>query len=172
MGLLNAVVARAFGAGKIIMSELNELRRNQAKNFEIDFVVDPATENLNEVIRSVTNGVGADVVIVAAPAAQPQEQALSLVRKQGTVCLFASLPVGKNFLNIDSRLIHYGEIRLIGSSDSTPEHVRKAVELIITKKIPADKIASHLLPLHQIEQAFELMTSGEALRVVLIPPKS
>jgi L-iditol 2-dehydrogenase len=82
------------------------------------------------------------------------------------------LPVGKNFLNIDSRLIHYGEIRLIGSSDSTPEHVRKAVELIVTKKIPADKIASHLLPLHQIEQAFELMTSGEALRVVLIPPKS
>jgi L-iditol 2-dehydrogenase len=171
MGLLNAVVAKAFGAGKIIMSELNELRRNQVKNFEIDFVVDPAKEDLNEVVRTVTNGVGADVVIVAAPAAQPQEQALSFVRKQGTVCLFASLPVGKSMLNIDSRLIHYGEIRLIGSSESTPEHVRKAVEFIVTKKIPADKIASHLLPLHQIEQAFELMTSGEALRVVLIPPK-
>jgi L-iditol 2-dehydrogenase len=172
MGLLNAVVARAFGAGQIIMSELNELRRNQAKNFEIDFVIDPVKDNLNEAVKSITKGVGADVVIVAAPAAQPQEQALSLVRKQGTVCLFASLPVGKNFLNIDSRLIHYGEIRLIGSSDSTPEHVQKAVELIITRKIPAEKIASHLLPLHQIEQAFELMTSGEALRVVLIPPKS
>ncbi|MDR2706194.1 MAG: alcohol dehydrogenase catalytic domain-containing protein, partial [Planctomycetaceae bacterium] len=164
MGLLNAVVAKAFGAGKIIMSELNELRRNQAKNFDIDFVVDPAKDDLNEVVRTVTNRVGADVVIVAAPAAQPQEQALSFVRKQGTVCLFASLPVGKSMLNIDSRLIHYGEIRLIGSSDSTPEHVRKAVEFIVTKKIPADKIASHLLPLHQIEQAFELMTSGEALR--------
>ncbi|MDR2116156.1 MAG: alcohol dehydrogenase catalytic domain-containing protein [Planctomycetaceae bacterium] len=172
MGLLNAVVAKAFGAKQIIMSELNELRRNQAKNFEIDFVVDPAKDNLNEVVQSVTKGVGADVVIVAAPAAQPQEQALSFVRKQGTVCLFASLPVGKNMLNIDSRLIHYGEIRLIGSSDSTPEHVKKAVELIVTKKIPAEKIASHLLPLHQIEQAFELMTSGEALRVVLIPPQS
>jgi L-iditol 2-dehydrogenase len=172
MGLLNAVVAKAFGAEKIIMSELNELRRNQAKNFEIDFVIDPTKDDLNEVVRTVTNGVGADVVIVAAPAAQPQEQALSLVRKQGTVCLFASLPVGKNILNIDSRLIHYGEIRLIGSSDSTPEHVQKAVELIVTKKIPADKIASHCLPLHQIEQAFELMTSGEALRVVLIPPQS
>lgn len=172
MGLLNAVVAKAFGAKQIILSELNELRRNQAKNFEIDFVVDPVKNDLNETVKSITKGIGADVVIVAAPAAQPQEQALSLVRKQGTVCLFASLPVGKSILNIDSRLIHYGEIRLIGSSDSTPEHVRKAVELIVTKKIPADKIASHLLPLHQIEQAFELMTSGEALRVVLIPPKS
>ncbi|MDR0338368.1 MAG: alcohol dehydrogenase catalytic domain-containing protein [Planctomycetaceae bacterium] len=169
MGLLNAVVAKAFGAKQIIMSELNELRRDQAKNFEIDFVVDPARDSLEEVVRSVTKGVGADVVIVAAPAAQPQEQALSFVRKQGTVCLFASLPVGKNMLNIDSRLIHYGEIRLIGSSDSTPEHVKKAVELITAKKIPVEKIASHLLPLHRIERAFELMISGEALRVVLIP---
>ncbi|MDR1963422.1 MAG: alcohol dehydrogenase catalytic domain-containing protein [Planctomycetaceae bacterium] len=171
MGLLNAVVAKAFGANRVIMSELNELRRQQAKNFEIDFVVDPTKDDLNEMVQSVTNGIGADVVIVAAPSVLPQEQALSLVRKQGTVCLFASLPVGKSMLNIDSRLIHYGEIRLIGSSDSTPEQVQKAVELIATKKIPAEKIASHLLPLNQIEQAFELMTSGEALRVVLIPPR-
>ncbi|MDR0520363.1 MAG: alcohol dehydrogenase catalytic domain-containing protein [Planctomycetaceae bacterium] len=171
MGLLNAVAARAFGAGKIIMSELNELRRNQGKNFGIDVLVDPATENLAEVIKRETGGIGADVVIVAAPAAPPQEEALSLVRKQGTVVLFASLPVGKSSLTLDSRLLHYGEIHLIGSSDSTPEHVKKAVELIAAKKIPADKIASHLLPLDQIEKAFELMTSGEALRVVLIPPK-
>jgi L-iditol 2-dehydrogenase len=171
MGLLNAVVARAFGAGKIIMSELNELRRNQGKTFGIDVLVDPAKENLGEIIKRETSGVGADVVIVAAPAAPPQEEALSLVRKQGTVVLFASLPVGKSMLNIDSRLIHYGEIHLIASSDSTPEHVQKAVELIASKKIPADKIASHLLPLEQIDKAFELMTSGEALRVVLIPPK-
>jgi L-iditol 2-dehydrogenase len=172
MGLLNAVVAKAFGAGKIILSELNELRRKQAKQFDIDLIVDPANEDLGELVRSATGGVGADVVIVAAPAAPPQEQALSLVRKQGTVCLFASLPVGKSMLNLDSRLIHYGEIRLIGSSDSTPKQVQKAVELIATQKIPSAKIASHLLPLDKIEKAFELMTSGEALRVVLIPPQN
>ncbi len=169
MGLLNAVVARAFGASKILLTELNPLRRKQAEQFEIDRVIDPASEDVNENVRKETDSVGADVVIVAAPAALPQEQALSLVRKRGTVCLFASLPVGKNMLNIDSRLIHYGEIRVVGSSDSTPEHVRKAVELIASNKIPSDKIASHLLPLDQIDKAFELMQSGEALRVVLIP---
>jgi len=167
MGLLNAVVARAAGAAKIILSELNPLRREQAKTFDID-VVDPETEDLLNVVRQATDGVGADVVIVAAPAIPPQEQALSLVRKQGTVCLFASLPVGKSMLNIDSRILHYGEIHLIGSSDSTPEHVRKAVELIASEQIPVKKIASHILPLDQIERAFELMISGEALRVVLV----
>ncbi|MDR1925720.1 MAG: zinc-dependent dehydrogenase [Planctomycetaceae bacterium] len=172
MGLLNAVVAKAFGAGKLIMSELNELRRNQGKNFGIDVLIDPANENTADIIKRETNGVGVDVVIVAAPAAKPQEEALSLVRKQGTVVLFASLPAGKSNLTIDSRLLHYGEIHLIGSSDSTPEHVKKAVNLIETKKIPVEKIASHLLPLDQIEKGFELMQSGEALRVVLIPPKT
>ncbi|MDR1385742.1 MAG: alcohol dehydrogenase catalytic domain-containing protein [Planctomycetaceae bacterium] len=168
MGLLNAVVARATGASKIILSELNSLRREQAKTFDIDIVVDPETEDLANIVRQSTDGVGADVVIVAAPAILPQEQSLSLVRKQGTVCLFASLPVGKNMLNIDSRILHYGEIHLIGSSDSTPEHVSKAVDLIASEKLPVKKIASHVLPLEQIEDAFELMISGEALRVVLL----
>ena len=167
MGLLNAVVAKAFGAGKILLSELNPLRRKQAEMFDIDRIIDPSSEDIGEIVRAVTGSVGADVVIVAAPAAAPQEQALSLVRKRGTVCLFASLPVGKSILNFDSRLIHYGEIRVIGSSDSTPDHVRKAVDLIVSKKIPAEKIASHCLPLDQIDKAFELMQSGEVLRVVL-----
>ncbi len=167
MGLLNAVVARAAGAAKILMSELNPYRRQQAAQFDLDRIIDPAAENLAEIVKSETGGLGADVVIVAAPAAAPQEEAISLVRKRGTVCLFASLPVGKSMLSLDSRPIHYGELRVTGSSDSTPEHVRKAVELLASHAIPADKIASHTLPLSEIEQAFALMQTGEALRVVL-----
>jgi L-iditol 2-dehydrogenase len=83
--------------------------------------------------------------------------------------LFASLPVGKSMLNIDSRLIHYKELRVLGSSDSTPAHVRKAVEILSSGNFPADAIVTHRLPLDGIEQAFQLMKSGESLRVALIP---
>ncbi|MCL2305779.1 MAG: alcohol dehydrogenase catalytic domain-containing protein [Planctomycetaceae bacterium] len=169
MGLLNALVARAAGASKILLSDPNPLRRKQAESFELDRIIDTETENVTKIVRDATGGVGADVVIVAAPAIPPQEQAISLVRRRGTVNLFASLPVGDSTLHIDSRVLHYGEIRLIGSSDSTPEHVREAVEMIAAKQIPAEKIASHTLPLNRIEQAFELMLRGEALRVVLCP---
>jgi L-iditol 2-dehydrogenase len=92
-----------------------------------------------------------------------------MARKRGTVCLFASLPVGKSNLTIDSRKIHYGELRVIGTSDSTPQQVAKAVALLAQNKIPADKLVTHLLPLDGILNAFELMQSGEALRVVLKP---
>jgi len=169
MGIINACVAREVGAGKVIVAEINPTRLAQVEAFAFDRLVNPAEEDLAEVVKDETAGVGADVVIVAAPAAAPQEQALSLVRKRGTVCLFASLPVGKNMLNMDSRQIHYGEIRVVGSSDSTPAQVERAVELIAGGSMPADKLASHILGLDDILTAYELMQSGEALRVVLEP---
>jgi L-iditol 2-dehydrogenase len=72
-------------------------------------------------------------------------------------------------LNVDSRPIHYGELRVIGSSDSTDVHVRRAVELIAGGSLPVAKVASHVLKLDDIQRAFALMESGEALRVVLVP---
>ena len=117
----------------------------------------------------MTGGLGADVVIVAAPAAAPQEQAPALVRKRGTVCLFASLPAGKSAITIDSRTIHYGELRVVGTSDSTPAQVARAVELIAGGGLPVDRLASHVLGLDGLQRAYALMTSGEALHVVLIP---
>ena len=167
MGLLNAAVARAAGAGKIILSEPNAERLKQAEPF-CDILVNPMEQDLPAIIAAETaEGLGADVAIVAAPAAQPQAQALELVRKRGTVCLFASLPVGNEMLTINSRTLHYGELRLVGTSDSTADHVRTGLRYLQEGKIDGSKIATHLLGRDEIEKAFELMISGESLRVVL-----
>ena len=168
MGIMNACVARVMGAGKIIMAELNPARLAQCGPFA-DLLVNSGEEDLVQVVKDQTDGIGADVVIVAAPAIPPQEQALEMVRKQGTVCLFASLPVGKSMLNIDSRILHYGEITLVGTSDSTPAQVTKAVEMIAGGTLRADLLVTHVLPLDGIHEAYELMKSGESLRVVLKP---
>ncbi len=169
LGLMNACVARALGAGKIILSEISPARLAQARGFEIDVLINPAEEDLAERVMAETDGLGADVAIVAAPAAQPQEQAVHLVRKRGTVVLFASLPKDNSILQIDSRAIHYGELRVIGTSDSTAKHVQKAIELLASGRVPAAKLATHMLPLREIHKAFELMESGQALRVIVQP---
>ena len=126
-------------------------------------------QDVVQTILEETDGIGADVVIVAVPAAKPQEQAIEMVRKRGAVCLFASLPMGKNMLSLDSRKIHYGELRVLGISDSTPRHVEKAVEFISNNRLPMDKLATHVLGLDEIFEAFKLMQSGASLRVVLKP---
>jgi L-iditol 2-dehydrogenase len=169
MGIINACVARQQGAAKIILVEINPDRLRQGEAFGFDQLVDPANEDLQQIVMDETDGLGANVVIVAAPAAPPQEQAVALVRKRGTVCLFASLPVGGHLLSMDSRAMHYNEIRVVGTSDSTPAHVRAAVDMIARGTVPADKLATHILPMAEVTQAFELMQSGEALRVVLKP---
>ncbi len=169
MGIINGCVARQQGASKVILAEINADRLRQGEAFGFDRLVDPGKEDLLEIVLSETDGLGADVVIVAAPAAPPQEQAVALVRKRGTVCLFASLPVGSHLLSMDSRAIHYNEIRVVGTSDSTPAHVKAAVDMIEKGTLAADKLATHILPMADVKRAFELMQSGEALRVVLKP---
>ena len=72
-------------------------------------------------------------------------------------------------LSLDSRLIHYSEIHVVGTSDSTPDDVRVAVDLIAKQAIPVKQLASHILGLDDIFEAFDLMQKGEALRVVLKP---
>lgn len=169
MGIINACVAREFGARKIILVNRSEPRLKRAESFGFDLLVNSETQNVVQIVFDETDGIGADVVIVAAPAVKPQEDALDLVRKRGTVCLFASLPVGQNMLSLDSRKIHYGEVRVVGTSDSTSRQVKKAVEMLSGNRLPADKLATHVLALDDIFTAFELMQSGDAWRIVLKP---
>jgi L-iditol 2-dehydrogenase len=169
MGILNALVARHYGATQVVLSEINPERLEQAAAFGFDRLVNPAQEDLAAVIAGLTDGYGADVVVVAAPAAAPQEQALALVRKHGTVCLFASLPHDRRMISLDSRLLHYGELRVVGTSDSTPEHVRMAVSILGDPGFPADRLVTHELPLDGFHRSIDLMQAGVALRVVLKP---
>lgn len=169
LGLMNASVARGLGAGKILLAEVSSPRLAQAEGFGFDVLVNSAEQDLATVVMSETDGRGADIAIVAAPAAAPQEQAVHLVRKRGTVVLFASLPKDNCTLNMDSRAIHYNELRVVGTSDSTALHVQKAIDLLAGGGVPAEKLATHVLPLDQIHEAYKLMESGESLRVVLQP---
>lgn len=169
LGILNLSVAREYGARKLILVQREGKRLAQAGEFECDRLVNTTKEDLAEVVRSETGGVGADVVIVAAPEAGAQEQALGLVHKKGRVCLFASLPVGKSMLNIDSRTIHYNEIIVTGASDSTPRQVEKAVSVLSRKDFPKEKIANPILKLQDIHKAFQVMQAREGMRVVLKP---
>jgi len=161
MGIINACVTRRFGAKRIVVAETNPVRLDRARGFGFDLLVNPDSQDLRRAVLDFTGGLGVDVAIVAAPAKGPQQQALDMVRKRGTVCLFASLPADNSRLTLDSRRIHYNEIRVVGSSDSTP--------LISAAQIPAERIATHILALEDIFKGFDLMQSGRALRVVLKP---
>ncbi|MCC6235989.1 MAG: alcohol dehydrogenase catalytic domain-containing protein [Dehalococcoidia bacterium] len=129
MGLLHLLLGRTAGAGPIIVSEPNPARRAIAQRWGADLVVDPATEDVTKAVMGLTDGYGADAVIVSVGVAELVPPALELVRKQGAVNLFAGFPP-RSSIPFDPNLVHYGEVILTGSQNATTDQYRRTVAML------------------------------------------
>jgi NADPH:quinone reductase-like Zn-dependent oxidoreductase len=118
LGALHAVLAKALGASEVMVVQRSEPRLSMLKSISGLTVIDGAREDVAQVVSEKTSGLGADVVIVCAPSKEAQEESLKFARKGGAISLFASLPKGEADITLDSRAIHYSELRIVGASDS------------------------------------------------------
>lgn len=170
LGAIHAELAKAEGAKQVIITETCETRLELLrKRLKGVIMVDASKEDVQDSVKKMTNGLGADTVIVCAPAKAAMEQAINLARKGGGVSYFASLPKGASDITVDSRIIHYNELRVAGASDSRPEHVVKAVQLLSKGKIDYNAIITHKLPLEKIHEGFELMKNRDSLKILVYP---
>ena len=65
------------------------MRREVALELGADKVVDPTTDDLPQIISEATNGMGADVIVMAIGVPALVNSTLKLCKKGGTVNLFA-----------------------------------------------------------------------------------
>jgi L-iditol 2-dehydrogenase len=131
-------------------------------------VVDPRVEELNEIVMDHTKGIGADVVIMAIGIPSLVNQTIDLVRKGGTINLFAGFSVG-DMPPVDVNKIHYNEIKVVGTSASTRKDHELALNLIQNKRIDVSKLISHRYSLDNAVEAFSKAESGESTKVAIIP---
>ena len=169
LGALHAEVAKALGAADVMVVQRSEPRLSLLRRLRDVHVIDGAAEDVAMVVKERTEGLGADVVIVCAPSREAQEQAIGLARKGGAISLFASLPKGASDITLDSRIIHYGELRVVGASDSRPEHVTRAVQMMAAGKIDWERLITHRLPLAEIHAGLKLMQEKQSLKVLIYP---
>jgi L-iditol 2-dehydrogenase len=169
LGALHAEVAKASGATDVMIVQRSEPRLSLLRKLRGVRVIDGAAEDVAAVVRERTGGLGADVVIVCAPSREAQERAIGLARKGGAVSLFASLPKGASDITLDSRIIHYGELRVVGASDSRPEHVTSAVRMMAEGLIDWERLITHRLPLAEIHAGLKLMQNRQSLKVLMYP---
>ena len=169
MGALHAELAKAEGAAEVIIMGRSETRLALLRRLHKVLLVDGTRQDVAAVLAERTNGLGADVVIVCAPTRQAMEQALQYARKGGAVSLFASLPKGDSEITCDSRVIHYGEIRVAGSSDSRPEHVETAIRLMAAGKVNTQDVITHRIKLADIHRGLDLMKNRQCLKVLVYP---
>lgn len=165
IGCLHIEIARARGASKIIMVGLKKLKL--AARFEPDLLLDAAKDALVCEVRKATNGLGVDIAICANPVTKTQGQAVEAVKKRGTVVLFGGVPKDNPMTLLNSNVIHYHEIKVVGAF-SYPKYIHeKALKLIGDGKIHAQKYFTIKTPLEEIEKGFHAMESGEALKVLI-----
>jgi len=167
IGCLHLEIARARGAFNIIMVGLNKL--DLAKRFGPDLLIDVAKKDPVEEVLKYTDGLGADIAVCANPVASTQEQAVRAVRKRGKVILFGGLAKDDPMTRLNSNLIHYNELSIVGAF-SYPAYMNKlALEVIKQRKITPEKYIDMVIPLEEIKKGFEAAEKGKALKVVIKP---
>ena len=169
LGLLHAEAAKARGAVKTILIEQSRKRCEMAKTFKIDRVVCSEDEDPVAAVMESTGGMGADVVINAAPSTEAVKLAFRLASKGGRISLFASVPKDNPYVDIDANLIHYGQISVFGASDSTPENHSNAMKLIAAGKINVKSLITHTFKLEEFHKGIEAIKNREALKVLIKP---
>jgi L-iditol 2-dehydrogenase len=127
--------------------------------------------NLAYALKDLTSSLGPDVVIEAVGLPETWELATNLVAKGGLVNFFGGCKKGTQ-VKFDTYRLHYDELKLIGVFHHTPKHVISALELLSNKSFNTDvleKIITHSLPLEELEKAFLMHESGEAIQVAISP---
>jgi L-iditol 2-dehydrogenase len=166
MGIVHTMLSCISGAQKVIISEVLEHRLNQALEFGADIALNPTDPDYQKIILKETNGRGADVVIIASPSAKAQEESLEITARGGRISFFGGLPKGEDTISLRSNLIHYNSITINGTTGSNLLQYFKALELIISKKIPISKIISKKFKFEDYEEAFKCASSGRYLKII------
>lgn len=167
LGFLHALTLRARGVERVVCSEYPGARADLARELGFNEVVSP--EEMDGRYLELSGQEGFDLVIVAAPNNTALAKSPTYARKGGYVSFFASLAQGEEMLAVNSRTIHYGELTVYGTSDSTPAHVREAVSLLQRETGAFARLVTHRLPNRRFHQAMDEIAAGRAVKVVLIP---
>lgn len=168
IGLMHMQLSKISGAKQVIVSEPNEMRREVATELGADRVVDPTSENLEEIIMAATNGMGADVIVMAIGVPALVNSTLKLCKKGGTVNLFAGF-AGTGECTVEVNTIHYNEINVNGSTAYKRADYLEAADMVMSKKINLDKIATHTYKIDEFQEAYEMCKSGQGLKVIIEP---
>lgn len=118
------------------------------------------------VVKELTQGWGADVVIEATGVPSVWESAIACARPGATVNLFGGCP-RDTIVTVNTEQLHYSELTLKGVFHNTPEYVRAALALIASRRIALELLISEQRPLRDLAQVFADMKARRVIKVAL-----
>ena len=169
VGLSAILGAKAAGATKIIAADLNPEKRAIAAQLGAHHTIDSSEKNALEVLRDLTGG-GVDTAVEFAGAIPALDFAFNATKRGGTT-VTAALP------HPDARL-ELSPVTLVGQEKSIKgsylggcvpsRDIPAYIEHYQSGRLAVEKLISHRMKLEDINEGFERLAKGDALRQIIL----
>ena len=169
IGLFSVAIARAAGAAYVYAVDPIEYRRQLAVRMGATRVFDPCDGDLVQELIDANEGYGIDVVLEMSGAPAAINNAFRAVRNGGTVVLFG-IPSNAVEIEVAQNLIFKNLTVRALNGRKIFETWYKTRWLLEHGVINLEPLVSHRLPLERIDEAMELLSCGQACKIVLHPP--
>jgi Zn-dependent alcohol dehydrogenase len=169
VGLSAILGAKAAGATKIIAADLNPQKREVAKALGAHYVIDPSKENALQEVMDITGG-GVDVAVEFAGAIPALDFAFNAAKRGGTA-VTAALPHPNARMSLSPVMLVGQEKSLKGSylgSCVPSRDIPAYIELYKSGRLAVEKLITHKLKLNEINEGFERLAAGDAIRQVIV----
>ena len=162
----NAVqLGKAFGA-RVIAVTRSAAKLELARTLGADETVAANEGDPVALVRELTGGHGADVVIQCVGSAAVDEQAIAMGGPGGRVVLIGSSLDAFRARAVD---IFWRELAVLGSRGFVPDDIRDAIDLYLDGTLSVDHLVEVVRPLDEANEALEDLKAGRVFRSVLTP---
>jgi 2-desacetyl-2-hydroxyethyl bacteriochlorophyllide A dehydrogenase len=167
IGIFIQKLLKIFGASKVIVIDINPKRLELAKKSGADRIFIPAEEKLEEKIKSLTGGRGADISFEAVGKSDSVNIAIDLIRKGGKTVLVGNI---SQVIDFPLQKVVTREIKVLGSCAICGEY-EAVLDLIASGKINVDDQISAVAPLSEGAVWFDrLYNKQEDLNKIILVP--
>jgi L-iditol 2-dehydrogenase len=170
MGQLHVALARRFGAGEVLATDLEPWRCERARSVGADAVFDAREGDVVRALNEHTHGEMAEVVIVGPGTVDAIEIGLRAAAPGGTVVLFTTTRP-EVMLEVSGYDLYFREISIVPSYSCGPEDTREALRRIAEGQIPCDLLITHRFPLEKLDEAYRTAANPRgALKTLVVFP--
>jgi threonine dehydrogenase-like Zn-dependent dehydrogenase len=169
IGLLCAMVARAAGAGRLIAIDVSDYALEHVLQLGATHVVNPTREDAHRRVYEIIPA-GPDLIVEAAGPIEAVQLMVDL-RRRGTRWNVFGITTHERF-ELDGGYTHFLEGRMDASFGTTPLAMTRAIRLMETGLIDAERIISHRFPLSQIHAAMDVMGTPAHNKVMIHPSEA
>jgi L-iditol 2-dehydrogenase len=171
IGLMFTMLANRTGARIAATDTIGE-RLEVAARCGAEFAWNPRITDIAAEARRLTEGRGADLVIVAASAPGIVEQAMACSRPGSRILLFAQTSAAERIETTGADLC-VGERTLFGCYSASVDLQRESADLVFGGELPVEELISHRLPLVKIRSGFDLALhpGPKSLKIIVQPQR-